>query len=148
MTYRTVMVAIAALAAAAPLVAQHPTPSPQPHQDDVLARHLFPPELVMQRQAAIDLKAEQRAAITRTVRELQARALELQWQMQDETQRLTELIDRAAVDQAAALDQLDRVIAIEREMKRAHFAALLAIKNTLTAEQQSRLAETRSGPRR
>lgn len=148
MRYRTVVMALAALAAAPPLAAQHPTPSPQPHQDDVLARHLFPPELVMQQQAAIALKAEQRAAITRAVRELQAKALELQWQMQDETQRLTELIDRAAVDQAAALAQLDRVIAIEREVKRAHFALLLQIKNMLTAEQQARLGEARAGRHR
>jgi hypothetical protein len=39
----------------------------------------------------------------------------------------------------AVLAQVDRVLAIEREVKRAHIAMLVRIKNTLTREQQAAL---------
>jgi Spy/CpxP family protein refolding chaperone len=118
--------------------AHHP-----PH--DALAQFVFPPELVMQHQRAIGLKPEQRAAITRAVGEFQPKVTELQWQMQDESQRLAELLDRPSVDQAAVLAQVDKVLALEREMKRAHMSLLIQIKNTLTQEQQSTLRNLRVG---
>jgi Spy/CpxP family protein refolding chaperone len=148
-----------ALLAAARAPAQQPPGSPsgpggpgalggpggQPRQEDPFARFLFPPELVMQQQRAIGLKPEQRTAITRVIQEFQAKILDLQWQMQDETQRFAELLDKPVVDQAAALAQIDKVLAVERDVKRAHIGLLIAIKNNLTAEQQARLAQARSG---
>lgn len=118
---------------------------PLPHQEDPLARFLFPPELVMQQQHAIGLKPEQRTAITRAIQEFQTKVLDLQWQMQDETQRLTGLLEKPTVDQGAALAQIDKVLAVEREVKRAHIGLLIQIKNSLTPEQQARLAQARTG---
>jgi Spy/CpxP family protein refolding chaperone len=120
-------------------------PGGPPHQEDPLARFLFPPELVMQQQRAIGLKPEQRTAITKAIQEFQAKILDLQWQMQDETQKFTELLDKPAVDQAAALAQIDKMLAVEREVKRAHIGLLILIKNNLTPEQQARLAQARTG---
>lgn len=119
-------------------VAHHP-----PH--DPLAQFVFPPELVMQHQRAIGLKPEQRAAITRAVGEFQPKVTEIQWQMQDESQRLAELLDKPSVEQAAALAQVDKVLALEREVKRAHISLLIQIKNTLTQEQQAALRNLRVG---
>jgi Spy/CpxP family protein refolding chaperone len=99
----------------------------------------------MQQQRAIGLKPDQRTAITRAVHEFQGKVLDLQWQMQDETQHLTELLDKPSVDQAAALGQIDKVLAVEREVKRAHIGLLIQIKNSLTPEQQAKLAQARSG---
>ena len=126
---------------------QQPQPSGPggpPHQEDPLARFLFPPELVMHQQRAIGLKTEQRAAITRAIQEFQTKVLDLQWQMQDETQRLAELLDKPVVDQAAALAQIDKVLVVEREVKRAHIGLLIQIKNQLTQDQQVKLAQLRS----
>jgi Spy/CpxP family protein refolding chaperone len=114
-----------------------------PH--DALARFVFPPELVMQHQRAIGLKPEQRTAITRAVGEFQPKVTELQWQMQDESQQLAELLDKSSVDQAAVLAQVDKVLALEREVKRAHMSLLIQIKNTLTQEQQVTLRNLRVG---
>jgi Spy/CpxP family protein refolding chaperone len=149
----TITIALALLVAAgAP--GQQPPGSPggqpggpggPPHQEDPLARFLFPPEVVMQQQRAIGLKPEQRTAITKAIQEFQTKILDLQWQMQDETQKFTELLDKPAVDQAAALAQIDKVLAVEREVKRAHIGLLILIKNNLTPEQQARLAQARSG---
>jgi len=120
-------------------------PGSPPHPDDPLSRFLFPPELVMQQQQAIGLKPEQRTAITRAIKEFQGKVLDLQWQMQEKTGRFGELLDKPLVDQAAALAQLDKVLAVEREVKRTHISLLIQIKNQLTAEQQARLTQLRAG---
>jgi Spy/CpxP family protein refolding chaperone len=120
-------------------------PSANPRAiEDALGRLLFPPELVMQQQRAIGLKPEQRTSITRVIAEFQTKLLDLQWQMQDESQKLTKLLDRPTVDQAAALAQVDKLLAVEREVKRAHLTLLIEIKNSLTADQQVKLAQARA----
>ena len=128
-------------------VGQQPPPSspsgPGGPPDDPLARVLFPPELVMQHQQDIALRAEQRAAITKAIQEFQTKVVDLQWRMQDQAQRLATLLAKPAVDQAAALAQVDEVLGVEREVKRAHITLLIQIKNTLSAEQQVKLAAMR-----
>ncbi len=120
----------------APLVAQQAG-------DDPLARLLFPPELVMQHQGDIGLRPEQRTAITRAIGELQGKALDVQWRMQEATGRLAALLGKPSVDETAALAQVDEVLALEREVKRAQLTLLIKIKNTLTPEQQGKLDQFR-----
>ena len=115
---------------------------PQP-PDDPLARALFPPELVMQHQQDIGLRPEQRATITKAIQEFQSKVVDLQWRMQDQSQRLAGLLDKATVDQTAALAQVDEVLGVEREVKRAHISLLIQIKNSLSAEQQAKLTLVR-----
>ena len=124
------------LARSAPLGAQQPG-------DDPLARLLFPPELVMQHQADIGLKPEQRTTITHAIGELQGKVLDVQWRMQDAAAQLAALLGKPSVDQAAALAQVDEVLNLEREVKRAQLTLLIRIKNTLTAEQQGKLDQYR-----
>jgi Spy/CpxP family protein refolding chaperone len=119
--------------------AQQPPQAPE----DPLARVLFPPELVMQHQQDIALRAEQRTAITKAIQDFQSKVVDLQWRMQEQSQRLASLLDKPAVDQAAALAQVDEVFRVEREVKRAHISLLISIKNTLSAEQQARLTAAR-----
>ena len=126
---------ILVLAATPILAAQEPEPE--------FAKFLFPPELVMQHQQAIRLAPDQRTAITQGIRDFQLKVVDLQWKMQDETQKLTELVQSAMVDETQTLAQVDRVLSIEREIKRAHMALLVRIKNTLTSEQQAALAPLR-----
>lgn len=127
-------------AVATPLAAQQ-APAPNAEQD--FARHLFPPELIMQHQQRIGLRDDQRKAITDAITQLQARVIELQWQMQAEAQKLTELVQGTTVREAETLAQVDRVFAIERDVKRLHLATLIRIKNTLTREQQVTLNSLR-----
>ena len=128
--------------------AQQPPQAAPPPQDDPLARVLFPPELVMQHQQDIALRPEQRAAITKAIQDFQTKVVDLQWRMQDQAQRLATLLDKQAVDQAAALAQVDEVLGVEREVKRAHITLLIQIKNTLSAEQQAKLTAARGMPPR
>ncbi len=123
--------AILLLLIAAPLAAQEPEPD--------FARHLFPPELVMQHQHALRLTPEQRTSITQGIRDLQLKVVDLQWKMQDEAQKLTELVQGPRVDEVQTLAQVDRVLGLEREIKRAHMALLVRIKNLLEPRQQDTL---------
>jgi Spy/CpxP family protein refolding chaperone len=137
---RSCRYAIILLLAATPiLAAQEPEPE--------FAKFLYPPELVMQHQQAIRLTPEQRTAVTQAIRDFQAKVVELQWKMQDEAQKLTELVQETRVDETQTLTQVDRVLSIEREIKRAHMALLVRIKNTLTSEQQATLASLRGAKR-
>ena len=123
--------------AGAPLAAQEGGPAPRFDQ------FLFPPELVMQQQQRIGLRPEQREAITEAIRQFQSAVVDLQWKMQEETQRLSELLRGPQVNEAETLAQVDRVLAVEREIKRAHLSLLIRIKNTLSKEQQATLRSTR-----
>ena len=143
-TLRPCLVSGFALLAVAGAAAQQPPQAP----DDPLARLLFPPELVMQHQQDIGLRAEQRTAITKAIQDFQSKVVDLQWRMQEQSQRLASLLEKPAVDQAAALAQVDDVLGVEREVKRAHITLLITIKNTLSAEQQARLAAARGAAMR
>lgn len=113
---------------------------------DQLAGHLFPPELVMQNQRAIDLQPEQRTAISEAIHDLQSRVVELQWELSSANQELVELVRAPRVEEGAALHLLDRMLGIEQQVKRTHMATLIRIKNTLTPEQQARLRELMRKP--
>jgi Spy/CpxP family protein refolding chaperone len=148
------MIALALALQAPVALAQQPPPprqpvpqqSPQPPGPD-FASQLFPPEMVMQQQRRLGLAPEQRTAITQAIRQLQGDVLQLEWQVQDEGQRLADLLERPRVDSAAALAAADRVFELERRVKRMHLATLIRIKNLLTPEQQAMLRQMRGqGP--
>jgi Spy/CpxP family protein refolding chaperone len=132
---RRLIVLLAALCVGAVPAAGSGTASPP----DPIAEQLFPPELVMQHQQSIRLGDAQRRSITAAISSLQSRVLEMQWDMQARQQKLTELLGQNPVNEAAALAQADRLMESERQVKRAHLAALIKIKNVLTQEQQRKL---------
>jgi Spy/CpxP family protein refolding chaperone len=108
---------------------------------DPIGENLFSPEAIMQNQQAIGLTQQQKDALKDALRKAQTQFTELQWQLQDEAEKLVDLLKQAQVDETQALSQLDKVLAAEREIKRAQIALLLRLKNRLTAEQQTRLQE-------
>jgi Spy/CpxP family protein refolding chaperone len=121
--------------------AQQP-PQPQPDNDPI-GRFLIPPELVMSQSEEIGLSERQRATIKAEVQKMQARFLDAQWDMQEQGSRMTRLLQQTPVDEAKVLEQADRIMALEREIKRAHLTLLVRIKNSLTAEQIAKLEAIR-----
>jgi Spy/CpxP family protein refolding chaperone len=124
-----------------PQQAPHP---PQP--PDPLAGNLFPPEFVMQHRRELGLTDEQKAAIKDEAIKASTRFNELQWQMQDEIETMASLMKGATVDEQKALAQLDKILSIEREVKRTQLGLSIRIKNKLTSEQQMKLHELRRNP--
>ena len=116
-------------------------PMPPHPPRDPLAQNLFPPELILQNKQEIGLTDEQKSAIREELIKASTRFNELQFQMQDEMETLAGLTRGTTVDEQRVLAQLDKVLALEREVKRTQIAVSIRIKNKLTAEQQSRLQE-------
>jgi Spy/CpxP family protein refolding chaperone len=114
----------------------------QPEQDP-LGQSFFPPELVIQHQEAIGLSGEQKEFLKTEIRQAQLKFTELQWKLQDEMEKMIALVKQPHVDEQQAQAQLDKVLTAEREVKKEQIALLVRIKNKLTPEQQSKLAELR-----
>ena len=115
---------------------------------DPMAEHLFPPDLVMAHGREIGLDDRQRAAIKEAIQASQSKFLDAQWSMQEESQKLVQLLQARPVDEAAVLAQADRVMSLERDVKRTHLSLLVRIKNLLSVEQQARLRELRGDSKR
>jgi Spy/CpxP family protein refolding chaperone len=112
-------------------------------QADPLFSVLFPPELIMQHRRAIGLTDEQRDAISGMIQEAQGRVVRLQWELLDEIQQLTAVLDRTRIDLDMALDRMDAVLDTERKVKQAHLELLVGVKNLLGQEQQATLRRLR-----
>lgn len=115
---------------------------PPPGQDPV-AQHVFAPDLVMRHAAEIGLDEKQRAAIKDAVIKMQSRFLELQWEVQAESEKMIRLLQASPVDETAVLAQADKVMALERDVKRTHLSLLVRVKNLLTDPQREKLKELR-----
>lgn len=107
--------------------------------EDPIAKNVFPPELVMKYSQEIGLDDRQRAAIRENVQSVQTKFLDLQWDLQEESQKLVRLLQANPVNEAAVLAEVDKVLALEREIKRAQISLLVKIKNLLTETQQAKL---------
>lgn len=116
-----------------------------PPGEDPLARFLFPPELVMAHQQEIGLTDRQRSAIQDAMKEAQGTFIDRQFQMSGEVEKLQRLVQAPTVDEAKMLEQLDRVLGVEKEIKHAQLTLMIRIKNQLTEQQQAALSKFRRG---
>jgi len=118
---------------------QHPPQPPRP--PDPIAQNLFPPEMVMQNRQALGLSEEQKSAIKDELMKASARFNDLNWQMQDEMETMANLTRGTTIDEQRVLAQLDKILNIEREVKRTQISLSIRLKNKLTAEQQTQLQQ-------
>ena len=104
---------------------------------------VFPPEMVMRYQSELGLTSAQQEAMTRVMAETQAKLVELQWKSEAAMQALTKVLEKETVDETAALTQWDQLSGFEQQIKKAHLALLIRIKNQLTPSQQEKLRALR-----
>lgn len=131
-------VAVVASVVAAAAVARAESPG-----EDPIAEQLFPPEVVMKHGQEIGLEEAQRAAMKQAIQAAQAKFLDAQWDVQAASQKMVRLLQARPIDEAAVLAQADKVMGLEREVKRTQLSLLIRIKNLLTEAQQARLTELR-----
>ena len=110
---------------------------------DPFLRFLFPPELIMQHQGDIGLTDAQRTTITTAIQQAQGKFVEAQFKLSGEGEKLARLLQGVSIDEAQAVEQVDRILSLEREVKRAQVGLLVRLKNALTPAQQARLAQLR-----
>jgi len=131
--------------AAATAFAQQPPP-PNP-DDDPIGRQLFPPDLIMSQASRLHLDEKQRTAIKNEVQRAQSKFLDLQWDVREAGEAMAQMLDQTPIDEARVLAQADKVMGLEREIKKIHLSMLIRIKNALTPEQIALLKQMR-GPNR
>jgi Spy/CpxP family protein refolding chaperone len=110
---------------------------------DAIGRFFYPPEFVMQNAAAISLTDAQRNALSTAVQQVQAKMVDAQFKMSSEGDKLTKLVQGSTVDEPQMLAEVDRLLAIERDVRRAQVSLMVKVKNTLTPAQQAKLNQLR-----
>ena len=118
----------------------HPHPPPNP---DPLAHLMFPPDMILGHARELNLSDEQKAFMRAEVQKATSAFQDLQWKLQDQAELLHETMKSTAVNEQQALAQLDKVLDIEREIKRLHIGLAVRLKNRLTPEQQEQLHKMR-----
>ena len=118
----------------------HPHPPPNP---DPLAHLMFPPDMILGHARELNLSDEQKAFMRAEVQKATSAFQDFQWRLQDQAELLHETMKSTAVNEQQALAQLDKVLDIEREIKRLHIGLAVRLKNRLTPEQQEQLHKMR-----
>ena len=95
----------------------------------------------------LNLQEKQRATIKSEVQKAQSKFIDMQWDMKEESEKMVRLLQQTPADEARILEQADKVMAMEREIKKTQLALLIRIRNTLTPEQWGKLEEIRRGTR-
>ena len=135
---RTVLGLLAALVLSARALGQGAPPP-----DDPFARYVYPPERVMSHAMEIGLDDAQKTAIRNEVQKVQGKFLDLQFELQGESEKMVRLLQEKPVDEAKVLAEVDRILAIEKDIKKMQISLLVRIKNVLTPAQQAKLDELR-----
>jgi hypothetical protein len=102
----------------------------------------------MQNQSRLQITEAQRTLITGEISRLQAAAVQMQWRVADETQKLVQHLQQSTISEEQALAQIDRLIVLEAGVKRAQLAMLIRIRNALTPAQRDMLRDARHPPSR
>ncbi len=114
---------------------------------DPLQRHLFSAEAIMRNQSELGLDKEQRTYMVKQIQETQSEFTSLQWELQDEVGKLSGLLENAEAPERDVLMQLDKVLDLEKAIKRSHLRLAVRMKNRLTEDQRVKLRESRDAGR-
>jgi Spy/CpxP family protein refolding chaperone len=123
-------------AAARTAIAQHAALDP-------ITDNLFAPDLLIRHADEVGLDETQKDFIISQARENRQRYVEMQQNLQHQMMALRDIMRQEHPDEQEALGQLDKVLAGERDIKRAQLSMALAIRGKLTPEQQAKARELR-----
>ena len=121
----------------------HPPQPPHPPNPDPLAHLMFPPDMILNHARELNLTDEQKAFMRSEVQKATVSFQDLQWKLQDQMEALHQTMKSTSVNEQQALAQLDKVLEVEREIKRLHIGLAVRLKNRLTPEQQDQLHKMR-----
>ncbi|MCP4439329.1 MAG: periplasmic heavy metal sensor [Aureispira sp.] len=108
---------------------------------DPKGEHFYPPEMIMHHKSDIKLTKEQQEYIIKVTQETQSTFTAKKWAMHDAKEAMKKLLEAEKVDEAKTYAQLDKILALEGEMKKQKLGLMIKIKNKLTADQKKKLDE-------
>ncbi len=106
---------------------------------DVFKGKLFPPNVILEHKAELDLSKQQFTEIRAAVVEVQSGVAEHEWDIAEAYQALMLELDKNPIDADRVLEYVDAALLAENEVKKKQVRMLIRLKNLLTAEQISYL---------
>ncbi|MGI9244414.1 MAG: Spy/CpxP family protein refolding chaperone, partial [Verrucomicrobiales bacterium] len=106
---------------------------------DPLSKHLVKPSLIFSKAEAIGLSSEQHDQIRTVVEKAHGEIGASQKALRPAYSALQSELAESPVDIEAATQQLDKVLDLERGMKRLHLRMLAEANNLLSSEQRAKL---------
>lgn len=98
-------------------------------------------ERVMKYRSKINLEQDQVDFIRGLYNQNSGEFNNLKWDLDEANLQLSELLKEPKVDSEAAMQLMEKVMALESEIKKKRLAVYLSVKNRLTTEQQKLLSE-------
>jgi hypothetical protein len=138
MRLKTVIFAMVAFSLLVPL-AGHSADAADP-----IKQLLFPPDLIMKYRSELNLDKQQELMIREELRETQSAVFDLRWQMKDESETLANMLKATPINEVEVLNQADKVMGLEQQVKRTHLAMLVRLKNMMNDTQRELLMKYRA----
>jgi Spy/CpxP family protein refolding chaperone len=110
---------------------------------DVFKGKLFPPNIILESQAELDLSKEQFTEIKKAVVEVQGNVAEHEWDVREAYQDIMAELDKSPIDEALVLKHVNAALRAENEVKKLQVTMLIRLKNLLTDEQIAYLESAR-----
>lgn len=117
---------------------------PQANADQSLRKYLISPEFLRRHQHELQLTENQRQYIVKQISDAQTEFTSAKWNLESETKKLSNLVEKRESEEAIILEQLDIVLNLEKEIKRKQLIMAVRIKNTLNEEQLTKLRDLRA----
>ncbi len=115
---------------------------------EFLERNFFRPEMILRYYDELSLSNEQLKTIKEIVLSTQSRHHELDWDLKLSTKTLADSLEAEKLSEEQVMKQLDKILALENEIKKNHLRAAIQLKNLLTSEQQAKLRSIREENRK
>ncbi len=106
-------------------------------KDDVFKGKLFPPNVILENQAELNLTKQQFTQIKAAVVAVQANVAEHEWDLREAYQGVLQALDETPIDEERVLELVDAALVAENAVKKEQVAMLIKLKNLLNDEQIS-----------
>ena len=118
--------------------------SPPGRLPDPIQANFYPPELVRMAVPSLGLTEQQQADLSDAAERVEPHIARTSKLLQDETKKLSEMTKPDKLDEEAVMQQGEKVLSLERDLRRANLELLIKIKSLLTPEQQTKLRDLRN----
>ena len=115
---------------------------------DVLKELVPPPRMLLRHQEALGITDKQKSELKQVIKQAQAESLDLEFEVQEEAEKLAKIIGADNVDVDRALAQADVLMKAESDLKRVKLKMMLQTKAILTKDQLRKIEEFRQNKRK
>ena len=115
----------------------------QEDKGDVFKGKLFPPNIILEHQAELDLSKQQFTEIKAAVVKVQANVAEHEWDIREAYLGMMAELDKTPIDEAQVLEYVGAALRAENEVKKQQVTMMITLKNLLSVEQVAYLESVR-----